>query len=279
MNKDTTTKGSASEEAEDIPYSRGIPRPTWGPMAAALGVALCASGLVTNTWMLVGGAAITIVGLVCWFLEVFPGERLEALPSEFQSGSGVDYRADASATPVVQRAVYPKEIRPYRAGIVGGLIGGIAMAVVAMLWGIILHGSPWLPINLLSGVAIPSIGDADLETLRSFNGAWLATALLIHATLSIGIGLLFTTALPMMPDRPVLAGGILVPVIATGIVWASIGLVNPALEAHISWPWFIGSQVAFGIACGRFVASRARIPAMAGRSLADRLKIERGRHG
>ena len=42
----------------------------------------------------------------------------------------------------------------------------------------------------------------------------------------------------------------------TGLIWAVLGVVNPALNARIDWPWFIASQIAFGLAAG-FVISRA----------------------
>jgi hypothetical protein len=35
-----------------------------------------------------------------------------------------------------------------------------------------------------------------------------------------------------------------------------LGVINPALNARIDWPWFIASQIAFGLAAG-FVISRA----------------------
>lgn len=258
-----------------VPYSKAIPRPTWGPLASALGVALLAAGLVTDLWVLVGGAVIAVIGLVAWAREVFPQEQLEEIPqtvTEVDEGNFVV----ASVGAKVHRPIYPAQIRPYASGVVGGLLGGVAMAIVASIWGVVNHESPWMPINLLSGAVIPAVGAADLTTLELFNAEWFATALVIHVALSIGVGLLYTTALPMMPDRPILAGGVLVPVIATSLVWASLGIVNPALEQHISWPWFLGSQLAFGMVCGWWVGSRAKVAAMVGRSIADRLHIERG---
>ena len=63
----------------------------------------------------------------------------------------------------------------------------------------------------------------------------------------------------MVPRRPILFGGIVVPVLWTGLIWASLRIVNPILNARIDWPWFVASQLAFGIAAGLVVSRREKI--------------------
>jgi hypothetical protein len=60
----------------------------------------------------------------------------------------------------------------------------------------------------------------------------------------------------MLPRRHLLWGGMIAPLLWTGLIWAVLGMVNPVLNARIDWPWFIASQIAFGLAAG-FVISRA----------------------
>ena len=48
----------------------------------------------------------------------------------------------------VQRAWLPLKIYPISAGVKGGLAGGVAMALLAMLYGLIVYRSIWYPINL-----------------------------------------------------------------------------------------------------------------------------------
>jgi hypothetical protein len=67
------------------------------------------------------------------------------------------------------RVRIPAEIHPYSAGIKGGIVGGIAMAIVAVAYGIIAYGSPWYPINLLAAVAFPVSPDVSLEALTAFH--------------------------------------------------------------------------------------------------------------
>ena len=54
------------------------------------------------------------------------------------------------------------------------------------------------------------------------------------------VGLLYGAMLPMLPRRPVLLGGILAPVLWTGILHSFMGIINPALDARIlgDGSWF-----------------------------------------
>jgi hypothetical protein len=36
-------------------------------------------------------------------------------------------------------------------------------------------------------------------------------------------------------------------------------VINPALDARISWPWFVVSQVAFGVVAGLVVVRQGKI--------------------
>ena len=277
MNKNETNHQSANASGGRIetPYSRAIPKPTSGPIVTALGAAFLGASMVTDYWVLAVGILVVIFGMVVWFKDIFPDECLEEIPAELLAKSGPNY-AIAGEGEKVERPLFPAEVHPYRSGVVGGLVGGVAMAIVACMWGIVKHGSVWLPINLLTGAVVPDVGTADLATLEVIHPGWLAIAIGIHLAMSIAVGSLYTTALPMMPRRPIFAGGVLVPVIVTGLVWATLRVVNPALEKYISWPWFIASQFAFGIACGWWVSRGEMVSTMTGKTLAQRLRIERG---
>ena len=277
MNNNETNHQSANASGGRIetPYSRAIPKPTSGPIVTALGAAFLGASMVTDYWVLGVGIILVIFGMVVWFKDIFPDECLEEIPAELLAKSGPNY-AIAGEGEKVERPLFPAEVHPYRSGVVGGLVGGVAMAIVACMWGIVKHGSVWLPINLLTGAIVPDVGTADLATLEVIHPGWLAIAIGIHLAMSVAVGSLYTTALPMMPRRPIFAGGVLVPVIVTGLVWATLRVVNPALEKYISWPWFIASQFAFGIACGWWVSRGEMVSTMTGKTLAQRLRIERG---
>lgn len=283
----------SAHEAHEVPYGRAIPKPTGAPMVAAAGVTLMFAGLVTNWLVTIVGTVMALGGAVAWFRHVFPEEQVEEIPeSALRRAETAGARpgetplAAAARASMLERAALhevtagprrlalPLEVHPYRVGVWGGLAGGAAMAIVACLWGVVVEGSLWLPINLLAGIFLPGIENEPVEALRSLNTGWLLTAAVIHAVGSVFVGLLYVVALPMMPRRPILFGGIVAPLFWTGLIWASLGIVNPALEKYISWPWFIASQFAFGITAGIVISRFNRVPTMQFLPLSQRLGIE-----
>lgn len=263
-------------ERTETPYLRGIPLPTSGPLWAGFGVTMVFAGLVTHWMVSLVGLISAAAGFIAWSLSCFPEESLEELP---KGSEAVEPAPQLTRKAHAERVLLPAEMHPYGSGVRGGLIGGVAMAIVAMAWGVLREGSLWLPINLLAGVFLPSVNAEDAQMLKTFQGGVFAVACGIHLVASVFIGLLYTVTLPMMPRRPLLMGGVLGPVLWTGILYATIGIVNPALERFISWPWFFVSQVAFGLVCGLVVARSRRIRTMATWSVAERLGLERSEGG
>src|SRR5215831_19142 len=131
-----------------------MPAPTAWPFVLALGVALIFAGLLTGAAVTVLGAVLGVVAGVGWFREVLPYERQELV--------AVVPAPEAEAVPTrtvtrlrvasdVPRAWLPLKSQPISAGVKGGLAGAVAMALLAMLYGVLSHGSIWYPINLLAG--------------------------------------------------------------------------------------------------------------------------------
>jgi hypothetical protein len=237
-------------------------------MVLALGITLICSGLVTNAVVSVIGFVLALSGGVGWWRQVLPVEQLEEVPLRpvaaratpiVPSGVGVEQRTLGEGR---HRARIPVEVQPLSAGIKGGIVGGVAMAVVALLYGLLVERSIWYPINLLSAAAMPSMAQADTATLRAFSGAALLIGVVAHGLISVLTGLLYAVILPMLPSRHMLWGGLVAPLLWTGFLWAFLGVINPTLNARVDWGWFIASQVAFGLATG-FVVSRAQpVPTM-----------------
>src|ERR1700675_1771343 len=117
-----------------------VPASTAWPMIFAIGLTLSFSGLVTPLTVSMGGFVLTIVGAVGWFREVLPVEHRETVrvtPTTVvivPAKIGVDYLRVGE---LGNRAVLPLEIYPYSAGIKGGIAGGAAMAVLAVVQGLI----------------------------------------------------------------------------------------------------------------------------------------------
>jgi MFS family permease len=81
----------------------------------------------------------------------------------------------------------------------------------------------------------------------------------IHLLTSLLVGLLYGAMLPMFPRRPILLGGVIAPILWTGLLHSILDLLNPLLNAHIDWPWFVASQFAFGIVAGLVVVRQQRV--------------------
>jgi hypothetical protein len=257
-----------------------LPAPTAWPMVAALGVALTFAGLVMHPLVSMVGGVLVLAGAVGWFGEVLPVEHVERIPlrPEAQRAKPVQpvTRAVAQLVPGVEghRLRIPVEIHPYSSGALGGLVGGAAMAIVACAYGLIAYGSLWYPINLLSAVAIPSLATADTAQLSAFNGLAFGVAVISHLSISLFVGLVYATILPMFPRQPALWGGVVAPLVWSGLLWASLGVINPALNDRIDWPWFVASQIAFGLAVGAVVTRTQRIRTMQSLPFAARAGIE-----
>src|ERR1700736_2447867 len=127
------------------------------------------------------------------------------------------------------------------------------MAVLACAYGVLKAGSIWYPINLLAASVYAQslkLGDSQLN---AFHVDSFAIALVLHALVSTAVGLLYGAMLPMFARRPILLGGLIGPVLWSGLLYSILGLLNPVLESHIDWFWFIATQIAFGIVAGLVV--------------------------
>jgi hypothetical protein len=272
----------ASEQRQDeVPGNVSLPAPTAWPFVTAFGLALLAAGLVTQAVISVVGLILAVRGAVGWFRDVLPVEqhewvRLRPLEQRARPIPPAP-RAVRQLQPGVagHRVRIPAEIHPYSSGIKGGIVGGVAMAVVACVYGVIAHRSIWYPINLLAAAAVPSLARADLAQLTAFNGTGFIVGLISHGVFSILVGLLFAVLLPMLPSRRAAFWGSLIsPLLWSGLIWATLRLINPALNARIDWIWFIASQIAFGMTTGYVVHHSKMVETMQTWPLAARAGIE-----
>ena len=266
---------------EDIererPKSVELPAPTAWPMVMACGIALLFAGLVTSLAVSAVGAILMASGAVGWFREVLPHERHETVAVAPLLEFPVSLResvARLDAAPGQHRARLPLEIHPISAGVKGGLAGSVAMAVLAVLYGVVRQGSVWYPINLLAAGASARLAAMDLEGLRQFHASGLLLATAIHLLTSVMVGLLYGVMLPMFPRRPILLGGVIAPLLWTGLLHATLQMVNPTLEAHVDWPWFVVTQIGFGLVAGAVVTRTALVRTMQFESFAVRAGIE-----
>lgn len=238
-----------------------LPAPTSWPLILAAGATLIFAGLVTNAAISVLGAVLALLGVVGWFRQVLPHEVHEDIPAIVQAVTIESRRTavEKIVIPEEDRAHLPVETYPILSGIKGGLAGGVAMIPPALLYGLIAQHSIWYPVNLLGGAGVAHWRNPSVADIAAFHWQGLIVATLIHFTTCVLVGLLYGAMLPMLPRRPVLLGGVIAPVLWTGLLHSTMGIVNPVLDEHIAWGWFLISQVAFGIVAGLVVARQERI--------------------
>ena len=256
---------SHAEKPDKLPMIAGevrLPAPTSAPIVFALGIALLFAGLVTSASLSMLGAVLFVVGAVSWFREVFPQEKhvevafREPVALPATSRGRVERLAVA---PDVPRVLLPVEIYPVSAGVKGGLAGSVAMAALACLYGLLKQGSIWYPINLLAATGYRQQLMLDQSSLKAFHLESFLIASVIHLLTSVLVGLLYGAMLPMFPRRPIFLGGVLAPVLWTGLLHAMMDLINPLLASRVDWWWFAASQFAFGIVAGLVVVRQQRV--------------------
>jgi hypothetical protein len=254
---------SSSETRGVSPNHILIPAPTAWPITLAFGFTLLVAGLITSLSILILGAILLIAGCAGWFLDVFPHERhievsveQEAVPITTRSRE-VE-RIDVA--PQLPRALLPLETYPVSAGIKGGLAGSVAMAVLACLYGVLRQHSLWYPINLLAATVYSQHLKMDAGSLYGFHLDSFLLATLIHLLTSVLVGLLYGAMLPMIPRRPIFLGGVVAPILWSGLLRSMLDLINPLLGQRVDWTWFIASQFGFGIVAGLVVVRQQRVP-------------------
>jgi hypothetical protein len=253
-----------------------VPARTPWPFIAAFGITLIFSGLITHVAVSAVGMATLLCAAVGWWRDVLPDQKEELVPITTaavvpMSSLEVDH---LSAGVAEHRVRIPIEVHPYSAGLYGGLAGAVAMAVVATLFGLIAQRSIWYPVNLLAAGIVPSLADAPLSQLRQFSFAGLIAGSIIHLITSLLVGVLYAISLPMFPRSAKWRSGLVTPVLWSGIVAATLSVINPTLNARIEWSWFVGSQIAFGLAAGWVIARTEQIETVQSWPLIDRAGIE-----
>jgi hypothetical protein len=243
----------------------------------AFGFTLLFAGLLTSVSVTALGAVLAVAGCVGWFREVFPHEHEEVVPVVPE-----DFRAKTERRLVERLPVAPEQLRawlpvhtyPVSAGVKGGLAGSVAMAVLACAFGLLKAGSIWYPINLLAAAVYAQSLKLGPAQLNSFHADSFAIAVGLHAFVSTVVGLLYGAMLPMFARRPIVLGGLIAPVLWSGLLYTMLGLLNPLLASHIDWLWFIASQVAFGLVAGLVVIRQSRVTTRENLPFAMRAGIE-----
>src|SRR5882724_10903414 len=264
-------------EGSRPPRTIEVPAPTAWPFILAFGATLLFAGLVTSMSVSVLGAAFALAGCVGWFCAVFPHaqeETVAVVPEDIRLTTDRRVVERMPVLPDQLRAWLPVRTYPVSAGVKGGIAGSVAMAVLACAYGVLKAGSISYPINLLAAAVYRESLRLGPAQLYSFHADAFAVAFVLHGVVSILVGLLYGAMLPMFPRHPIVLGGLIAPVLWSGLLYSILGLLNPVLESHINWFWFMASQIGFGVVAGLVVIRQSRVPTRENLPFAVRAGIE-----
>jgi hypothetical protein len=252
---------SQSEDHQPQTDAVELPASTAWPMVLALGLSLLVAGMLTNATISLLGVVLTVCAGIGWFRQVLPVEHHESVKVQAEAIPVIRPRASVARLPIgpTHRKMLPVETYKITAGIKGGVAGGIAMSIPAMLYGWIKYHSIWYAINLLAAGGFVSWAGQSDQFLAEFHLRGLLAALAIHSAISLLVGLLYGAMLPMFPKWPILTCGFIAPLLWTGLAYSVIGIVSPILDQRIDWLWFAISQCAFGLVAGFVVNLNVKV--------------------
>ena len=282
----STTIAHNADTAQHDAHTVHLPAPTPWPFLMALGLCLLVGSLVLSVGVGILGVLLTLAGAVGWFLDVLPHEKHEDVPvtSEVVTIEPSEQRVARIELGETHRAQLPLQTFPITSGIKGGIAGGIAMVIPAEIYGLLRYHSLWYVVNLLGGAGVGEWTNPTPQQLTHFHLTAFITANIIQGATTLLVGLLYGAMLPIWPKRPILLGGILAPVLWTGLLHSVLGIVNPYLASHIDWVSFAVSQVFFGVVAGYVVSRSGNLKRLAQVPLSVRLGVETpglhpGEHG
>ncbi|HLE03651.1 MAG TPA: hypothetical protein VI729_03440 [Anaerolineales bacterium] len=149
--------------------------------------------------------------------------------------------------------VWPEWVYPYSAGVMGGLIGGMGVALVGAGYGLISGVGVWLPVNLVAAAVLRQLQLQSLGEIASFNPLALGTGLILHVGTSIALGAMFSFLLPALPGRPLFWGPVIGPLLWVGASVAALPVINPVMSANLEIVSFAIANVLYGLLLGWWI--------------------------
>jgi len=246
-----------------------LPAPTAWPMVLALGISLMLAGMLTHWAISLLGLIMALPAIVGWFCQVLPQEHHVYVDVHADLVEIKSTRETLLYLPIDERhrKLLPLETFSVMSGVKGGIAGGLAMIVPAVLFSYLKYHSVWYAANLLAAGGFVSWAGQSDAFLAQFHLDGLLAAMAIHGLTSVLIGSLYGAMLPMYPKKPILTAGFIAPFLWTGILHSALGIISPILNARINWPWFVVSQVAFGLVAGFVVNLHVKVRTPQFRSL------------
>lgn len=169
-------------------------------------------------------------------------------------------RATLSSADLVESFGVPEEIYPYSAGVVGGILGGAAMAFVAIISGFLMGRGPWYPLNLVGATLVRSMQTAPAEVLSQFHLQTLIAGFALHMLLSATIGLLFALLLPTLPRPAWLWSLVIGTALWFGAQFVVLPVLNPIMTTSVWLPSFLLAHLVYALVLGTWIEHVGKVP-------------------
>ncbi|MFV0443467.1 MAG: hypothetical protein ACK5Q5_07840 [Planctomycetaceae bacterium] len=242
-----------------------LPAPTAWPLAVGVSISVMSAGVFMNPVFGLIGLILLLVSVGGWIAQLAPGKGHISVP--LAPASQRPATVPRSTRTISQsrtglpshRDRFPEEIHPYSAAAKGGLIAGAAMALLAVGHGLVMGRGLFFNMNLLSAIILRRFNDGNIEMLQQFDLTAAIVALGIHFAASASIGLIYGLILPMFPVSPFYWAGLIAPLLWSGMMYGLMGVINPVMNQHIDWPWFVVCQFAFGLVLGWYIGQSEKI--------------------
>ncbi len=156
---------------------------------------------------------------------------------------------------------YPTHAYPYAAGFVGGALGGAAMAISAIIYGLLSGHGVWYPVNLVAATVMREMQKMTPKQLSAFSPVALAVGLIVHLMVAGTVGLLFAVLLPTLPGRPIIWALIIGPLLWFGATLIVLPQINPVMSQLLDWPSFAAANIVYGLFMGFWVAETPKVEA------------------
>lgn len=166
-----------------------------------------------------------------------------------------------SKVPAHDPLAVPAYVYPYTAGIIGGFLGGIAMTVPAVLYGVLSGDGVWYPVNLVAATVLRHMQAMSAQEIARFDLTALVVGLAIHLTLSTALGLVFAMLLPTLPGRPVVWAVLIGPSLWFTATLAILPQINPLMSQLLDWPSFGIANIVYGLVMGIWVGRSPKVSA------------------
>jgi hypothetical protein len=153
---------------------------------------------------------------------------------------------------------WPARVYPYELGVVGGVLGGLGMVLVALIYGLVSGRGIWLPINLIGATVVRDLQQASPEQLMQFHAAAAGVGLMIHLALAALVGWLFVMLLPTLPGNTLVWAVVIGPLL-WALAFVIMPLVNPVMGRNIEPISFALAHIFYGLIMGIWVSRHDQV--------------------